>query len=293
MPDPSLPALFVVSGLVGAVAPHTPRPTHDVTQAQLRALNHRFMHAGVDPSGKLIAALTHADFLCTRCDGSWVTRSDFMAQVQQRGAAHGARAHDESVRLFGPVALVHGVFHSAAQSCRYTDVYVWGDTGWQLVSTQDTALKQGVAPTLVLGPARADPAWTGQDPTGDELHVLTTLNALYVASFREADVAWYGAHLAADYVVIGGNGAYKDRAAALADFALPTFAANYKSFPVAQVQVRQFGELALIHAANCFEMKDGRTGESRYTDIWHRVGQRWRCVAAHITPHKVPAQPPG
>ena len=61
-----------------------------------------------------------------------------------------------------------------------------------------------------------------------------------------------------------------------------------KSFPVDRVQVRQFGDVALIHATNIYELKDGRRGENRYTDIWHRQGGRWRCIAAHITAHKMP-----
>jgi ketosteroid isomerase-like protein len=56
------------------------------------------------------------------------------------------------------------------------------------------------------------------------------------------------------------------------------------------VQVRRHGDIALIHAANCYELKDGRRGESRYTDIWHRQDGRWRCIAAHITSHRAPRQ---
>jgi uncharacterized protein (TIGR02246 family) len=110
-----------------------------------------------------------------------------------------------------------------------------------------------------------------------------------VRAFREADVSWYDAHLSPDYVVINGDGSFKDRAQALADFARPTFATHMKSFPVDRVRVRRFGDLALIHAQNAYEMKDGRQGVSRYTDIWHKQSDgRWRCVAAHITAHQSP-----
>ena len=108
-------------------------------------------------------------------------------------------------------------------------------------------------------------------------------------AFREADVGWYDAHLAPDYVVISGDGSFHDRAAALANFAKPSFATYMKSFPVDKVTIRRFGDVALINAENAYEMKDGRTGVSRYTDIWHLHGGRWRCVAAHITVHKAPA----
>ena len=53
---------------------------------------------------------------------------------------------------------------------------------------------------------------------------IDLLNAHYVQAFREADVAWYDAHLAPDYVVVSGDGTFEDRGAALVDFALPYFA---------------------------------------------------------------------
>jgi hypothetical protein len=61
---------------------------------------------------------------------------------------------------------------------------------------------------------------------------------------------------------------------------------------VGRVRVRRFDDVALIHAENDYELKDGRRGVSRYTDIWVRSdagASRWRCVAAHITVHRAPA----
>lgn len=60
-----------------------------------------------------------------------------------------------------------------------------------------------------------------------------------------------------------------------------------RSFPVHKVRVRGFGEIALIHAENDFEPKDGRSGINRYTDIGHkRPDGHWRCVATHINTFK-------
>jgi ketosteroid isomerase-like protein len=145
---------------------------------------------------------------------------------------------------------------------------------------------------LFAGVAPVHAAWRGQDPAGDDLAVLSALNEHCVRSFRESDVAWYDTHLALDFVVISSDGSYKDRAAALAAFALPTFAETLQSFPVERVQVRQFGNLAVIHSSKVYALKDGRTGESRYTDIWRRRGGQWRCVAAHITAHTSPGSAP-
>jgi ketosteroid isomerase-like protein len=131
--------------------------------------------------------------------------------------------------------------------------------------------------------------WQGQDPAGDDLSVLRQLNDNYVQAFRASDVAWYDAHLADDYVVIYGNGAFHDRGSALQDFAQPYFETHLKSFPVGKVRIRRFDDVALIHAENAYELKDGRHGINRYTDIWVKQGGKWRCVAAHITVHQPPA----
>jgi ketosteroid isomerase-like protein len=124
--------------------------------------------------------------------------------------------------------------------------------------------------------------------------VLHELNENYVRAFREADVAWYDAHLAPSYLAIVADGSLHDRASALARFAQPTFATAMKRFPVGAVNVRRLGDTALIHAENAYELNDGRCGVSRYTDIWHRgppTGGRWMCVAAHITTLQDPALP--
>lgn len=263
-----------------------------LAQAQLRALNHRFIHAGTNAGGERVQALTHADFVFTRGDGAWLSRADFVTHMQQRLAPDGAAVEPETVRIFGPLALVHGLFTSTTTGrVRYTDAYLWSGRAWHLVSVQDTPLKQGVTRAIVTGTAPVRAPWQGEDPAGDDNAVLIALNESYVRSFREADVAWYDAHLAPDYVVISSDGSCKDRAAALADFALPIFVDSMTSFPVDRVQVRQFADVALIHATNVFELKNGRIGENRYTDVWVRHSGRWRCVAAHITTHKAPSQP--
>ena len=86
---------------------------------------------------------------------------------------------------------------------------------------------------------------------------------------------------------IDRDGSFHDRGRALEAFAQPGFAASMRSFPVDKVRVRGFGEIALIHAENDFEPKDGRSGINRYTDTWHKQQDgNWRCVTAHITTFK-------
>jgi ketosteroid isomerase-like protein len=284
--------------LVGAAAHAAcaaPVPAPEVAEAQLRALNYRFVGATVEAGVDMMETLTHTDFVLTDRDGSWRDRAEFVARARRQEPLPSAAGEGMQVRLFGPVALVHGVFHEPPPAgqrsgrpgrVRYTDVYVWNATGWQLVSVQHTALADHVAV-----PARTDLApttapWTGRDPRGDDTSILAALNDRYVAAFRDADVAWYDAHLAPDYVMVAGDGSLLDRAATLTRFAQPTFATTMRTFPVGRVTVRRFLDVALIHAENDYELKDGRRGISRYTDIWLARDGRWLCIAAHITVYR-------
>jgi ketosteroid isomerase-like protein len=298
MPPPSnIPALYVLCGLAGNGAQPRPVPSADLADVQLRAINHRFVHAELDPSGDLLDALTGEDFLFTRDDGSWIDRSGFLAE-RRRTQPVRAGAEDQRVRLFGNVALVHSLYHrvdrhSGTAWLRCTDVHLWTGGHWRLLSVQETLLANGaVPPELQSASAPAHAPWHGQDPTGDDVDVLHTLNDQYVEAYRNADVAWYDAHLAMDYLVASGDGSFHDRASALARFARPSFALHFTSFPVGKVTIRRYIDVALIHAENAYEMKDGRRGVSRYTDIWHRRNGAWRCISAHITEHQAPTAIP-
>jgi len=284
----------VLSGLVTSAEPASPVPPLELAELQLRAIDHRLVNVDIDPEGQLLEALTAEDFLFTASDGSWFDRAAFLAQRRRRTPRQSQAIEDLQVRLFGRVALVHAVYSAAtadgnATRTRYTDVQVWNGAAWQLVSVQNTPLHDGVVVLLQSSIAPTHALWCGEYPIGDELAVLRILNENYVKAFREADVAWYDAHLTPDYVVTSGDGSFRDRAAALANFARPTFATQFRSFPVDRVRVRRFDDVALIHAENAYKLKDHRRGVSRYTDVWHKRDGRWLCIAAHITPHKAPA----
>ena len=296
--------LLIVSGLSASNGTPCnsaqPLPSLELAQAQLCALNQRFIDTQSDASGCLMDLLTAPDFLLTEHDGAWRSRAEFLAQRPSPESLLGAACDNVKVRLFGPVALVHGVVCTRGYAhntnsididwitVRYTDVHVWSGTRWQLVSAQNTRLKAGVGVKLQSATPPSSEPWTDQDPAGTDGDVLHALNDNYVKAFREANVSWYDAHLTPDYVVTGGDGTHQDRAAALVHFAQPTFATRMKSFPVGKVNIRRFHDVALIHAENDYELKDGRRGISRYTDIWHLKDGAWCCVAAHITVYQAP-----
>lgn len=270
-----------------------PGPVH-LARAQLLAINHRTVHALVVPDTAFIEALVDPDFLYTASDGEWIDRAGYLARMRSPTLLRSASCEGVRVRLYGMAALVQGTVQTPLRDgglvrFRYTDTYLRRDTGWRLVNCQHTAVQPGVPTTPRPGVAPQHAVWTGQDPQGDDLEVLHTLNAQYVQAYRDADVAWYDAHMAPDYNAVQGDGTRSDRAAALARFAEPSYALHMRAFPVDRVSVRRFGEVALIHAENAYTLRDGREGVSRYTDIWHRQHGSWKCVSAHITEHQQPA----
>lgn len=283
-------AVFAVAAQAAAAAPV---PAVELAELQLRALNHRFVTAFLHGDAAFMASLVDDDFRMIGLDGARVDRAGLLAATARPSGLEAVSYDELRVRQFGPVALLQGVFEGldAGQRplrLRYTDVFHWDGSRWRLVAAQNTPLREGVGKAAQRGSAPAHAGWSGVDPAGDELEVLRQLNEQYVKAYREADVAWYDAHLAPDYVVVNGDGSVSDRASALADFAKSSFATHFRSFPVDQVNIRRFGELALTEAENAFELKDGRRGVSRYTDIWQRQDGRWRCVSAHITAFRRP-----
>ncbi len=284
-----MPPLIALAGAAAAA----PVPAPELAEAQLRAIHQRALQAQlVRADAAFMEALVEPGSLHTGPDGRWDDRAAYLQSLPQ--ALHGAAVQELRVRLFGPVALLHALVETlpadgSVQAHRSTEVYRWDGAAWRLAASQRTPLRTPAARRVNSAPAPVHGGWTGSDPSGEADAVLRALNESYVNAFREADVAWYDAHLAPDYLVISGDGTLHDRGAALVDFAKPTFATHIRSFPVGRVQVNRLGHVALIHAENAYELKDGRRGINRYVDIWVQGEAGWRCVAAHITVHQAPA----
>jgi ketosteroid isomerase-like protein len=122
-----------------------------------------------------------------------------------------------------------------------------------------------------------------QAPEGEMMTdetVLKALNEEYVRAFLECDVDWYQRHLADDFVCIESDGSLLDKAQFLRATAKPH---DVVSFDLKELRIRFFGDVALIHARGLFTHEDGRTGTSRYTDVYARFGDEWKTVSAQIT----------
>jgi hypothetical protein len=110
--------------------------------------------------------------------------------------------------------------------------------------------------------------------------VLTELNRHYIRSVQESDVRWFDEHLSDDFLNSNPDGSLVDRAGFLKQIAPPC---PVKNIGVEDVRIRILDDVALIHARTTYIRPDGARGAGRYTDIWQRRGDRWLCVAAHVT----------
>src|SRR5688572_16742556 len=211
----AIPIIALLAAGAAESAP-VPAPATTLADVQLRTINHRFVSAFLRVEGGFLESLTHPDFLLTDASGQWLGRADHLRLMREPSQLDGVSYRDVEVRLFGPTALVHGVFEATAPGgkvirVRYLDVYSWDGNAWRLVNGQNTLVKDGVSTALQTGPAKTYASWSGRDPEGEDLDVLRRLNESYVQAFRDSNAPWYDKHLARDYVVIYPDGSYHDR----------------------------------------------------------------------------------
>jgi hypothetical protein len=109
---------------------------------------------------------------------------------------------------------------------------------------------------------------------------LEALNREYIRSVSEADVRWFDANLAPDFVNSNPDCSLVDRAGFIAQIGRGS---TVKNLAVEDVLIRVLGDGALIHARTTYTKADGQPGAGRYTDVWARLAGRWVCVAADVT----------
>ena len=117
-----------------------------------------------------------------------------------------------------------------------------------------------------------------REPT-DQM-ILMQLNQEYVDAFMNADVEWYQAHLTEDFEVIESDGSTLNKMEFLSNTAKGPDVTEYK---LQDVQVRIFGDVALIRATGLWIGRNGFPGMSRYTDVYVRTESGWKATSAQIT----------
>jgi ketosteroid isomerase-like protein len=113
-----------------------------------------------------------------------------------------------------------------------------------------------------------------------DLEILTELNREYIRSVQESDVHRFEELLADDFLCSHPDGSLVDRQTFLKQTAQPV---KISKLAAHDVNVRNMGDFAIIHARTTYTLPDGREGGGRYTDVWARRGGRWLCVSAHVT----------
>ena len=113
-----------------------------------------------------------------------------------------------------------------------------------------------------------------------DFEVLTRLNRDYIGSVQNGDVRRFDEILAADFRCSNPDGSLLDRSGFLAQTAQPVTIADLAAH---DVEIRIFGDIAIIHARTSYTMPDGRSGAGRYTGVWARQNGKWLAVSAHVT----------
>ena len=113
-----------------------------------------------------------------------------------------------------------------------------------------------------------------------DLDILTRLNRDYIRSVQNGDVRRFDEILAPDFRCSNPDGSLLDRAGFLAQTARPVTISDLEAH---DVEIRMFGDVAIIHARTSYTLADGRPGAGRYTDVWARQNGQWLCVSAHVT----------
>ena len=118
------------------------------------------------------------------------------------------------------------------------------------------------------------------EPNKSDVRTLQQLNQEYVDAFMNADVEWYRAHLAEDFVCVESDGSVLDKAEFLSNTVKGPDVVEYK---LHEVDIRIYGDAALVRATGVWIREDGSMGMSRYTDVYIRISSEWKAVSAQIT----------
>lgn len=109
---------------------------------------------------------------------------------------------------------------------------------------------------------------------------IRQLNEQYVDASLAGDVEWYRHRLTDDFVCIDSDGSVLDKTAFLRQTAQGSDLAEYR---LDEVDIRFFGDVALVRATGLWTSKSGVPGISRYIDVYVKSGEDWRVVSAQIT----------
>ena len=118
------------------------------------------------------------------------------------------------------------------------------------------------------------------EPDKSDLTTLERLNQEYVDAFMNADIDRYDEHLAEDFVCVESDGSVLNKIQFLSNTVKGPDVIDYK---LHEVDVRIYGNAALVRATGVWIKEEGSMGMSRYTDVYIRTNNEWKAVSAQIT----------
>ena len=110
---------------------------------------------------------------------------------------------------------------------------------------------------------------------------LQRMNEKYVAASLAGDVDWYRMHLADEFVCIESDASLLDKNAFLRLTARGC--SDLEEYKLVDVDVKFYGDVALVRALGSWTKKTGMRGISRYIDVYVRSDDEWKVVSAQIT----------
>jgi ketosteroid isomerase-like protein len=112
-----------------------------------------------------------------------------------------------------------------------------------------------------------------------DLETLTKLNADYLNSDQNSDVARYEEFLAPEFTASLPDLKLYDRKAFLDMIATPRPFSDLKCH---DLQITLLGDVALVHAAMSLRNLKGELKHGRYTDEYQRRNGIWMCIGANV-----------
>ena len=112
-----------------------------------------------------------------------------------------------------------------------------------------------------------------------DLARLAELNADYVAAVQAGDVRRFEELLAEDFRCSNPDGTIVDKAGFLAQTARPI---TIRGLEAHQVEIRLFGDAAVVHAQTQYRTSAGEPRHGRYTGVWIRQPGGWKAVATQV-----------
>jgi ketosteroid isomerase-like protein len=125
---------------------------------------------------------------------------------------------------------------------------------------------------------------TSANTIDSDIAELISLNADYLASDQNGDIARYEEILAEDFTATLMDFQLRDRAGFLE---MISAGRPFTNLTADNVVIRVFGDFALVHGHITFTTLDGELREGAYTDTWARRHGKWLAIAANVSAQDV------